>query len=115
MRGQKISRELLMKTRSTVLFMAVFLMCSVAISCTFVGLPKERVGYIRREQKGLELALLSLCGSLGDSLGSNVLGQVAEKYTIDQCMYVFAASYAVMAMLAVLPGLFRIRRSGRQN
>lgn len=106
---------LLIKTHSPFMFMVVFLICSVSISCTFVGLPKERVGYIRREQKGLELALLSLCGSLGDSLGSNVLGQVAEKYTIDQCMYIFAVSYVGMALLAVLPGLLRIRRSGREN
>ncbi len=98
---------LLIKTHSPFMFMVVFLICSVSISCTFVGLPKERVGYIRREQKGLELALLSLCGSLGDSLGSNVLGQVAEKYTIDQCMYIFAVSYVGMALLAVLPGLLR--------
>ena len=63
----------LVKAPSPFIFMLVFLICSVSISCTFVGLPKERIGYIRKEQKGLELALLSVCGSRGDSLGSNVL------------------------------------------
>lgn len=97
---------LLIRTRSAFLFMAVFLLCSISISCTFVGIPKERVGYIRKEQKGLELALISLCGSLGDSLGSNILGKVAEKYTINQCIYIFAASYIIMAVLVAVPALF---------
>lgn len=96
----------LVKAPSPFIFMLVFLICSVSISCTFVGLPKERIGYIRKEQKGLELALLSVCGSLGDSLGSNVLGRVAEKYTIDQCMYILTASYIIMAVLAAAPVLF---------
>lgn len=97
---------LLIKSQSAVVFMIVFLLCSVSISCTFVGIPKERVGYIRKEQKGLELALISLCGSLGDSLGSNILGKVAEKYTINQCIYIFAASYVLMAVLTAVPVLF---------
>lgn len=97
---------LLIRTQSAFLFMAVFLLCSISISCTFVGIPKERVGYIRKEQKGLELALISLCGSLGDSLGSNILGKVAEKYTINQCIYIFAASYIIMAVLVAVPALF---------
>ena len=97
---------LLIRPQSAFLFMAVFLLCSISISCTFVGIPKERVGYIRKEQKGLELALLSLCGSLGDSLGSNILGKVAEKYTINQCIYIFAASYVLMAVLVAVPALF---------
>lgn len=97
---------LLIRTQSAFLFMAVFLLCSISISCTFVGIPKERVGYIRKEQKGLELALISLCGSLGDSLGSNILGKVAEKYTINQCIYIFAASYVLMAVLVAVPVLF---------
>lgn len=97
---------LLIRTQSAFLFMTVFLLCSISISCTFVGIPKERVGYIRKEQKGLELALISLCGSLGDSLGSNILGKVAEKYTINQCIYIFAASYVIMAVLVAVPVLF---------
>lgn len=98
---------LLMRSSSPVIFMAVFLICSVSISCTFVGIPKERIGYIRKEQKGLELALISVCGSLGDSLGNNVLGKVAEKYTMDQCMYIFAVSYIIMAALVVIPALVK--------
>lgn len=105
----------LVKAPSPFLFMLVFLICSVSISCTFVGLPKERIGYIRKEQKGLELALLSVCGSLGDSLGSNVLGRVAEKYTIDQCMYIFTASYIIMAVLAAAPVLFPSLRAFRRK
>lgn len=105
----------LVKAPSPFLFMLVFLICSVSISCTFVGLPKERIGYIRKEQKGLELALLSVCGSLGDSLGSNILGRVAEKYTIDQCMYVFTASYIIMAVLAAAPVLFPSLRAFRRK
>ena len=91
---------LLIKSQSAVVFMIVFLLCSVSISCTFVGIPKERVGYIRKEQKGLELALISLCGSLGDSLGSNILGKVAEKYTINQCIYIFFFFFLLMAVLS---------------
>ena len=81
------------------------------------GIPKERIGFIRKEQKGFELALISVCGSLGDSLGNNVLGRVAEKYTIDQCMYIFSASYIVMALLVALPLLFPNFRfaSGKQE
>lgn len=105
----------LVKAPSPFIFMLVFLICSVSISCTFVGLPKERIGYIRKEQKGLELALLSVCGSLGDSLGSNVLGRVAEKYTIDQCMYILTASYIIMAVLAAAPVLFPSLRAVRRK
>ncbi|WP_455617059.1 MFS transporter [Eisenbergiella sp.] len=105
----------LVKAPSPFIFMLVFLICSVSISCTFVGLPKERIGYIRKEQKGLELALLSVCGSLGDSLGSNVLGRVAEKYTIDQCMYILTASYIIMAVLAAAPVLFPSLRAALQK
>ena len=105
----------LVKAPSPFIFMLVFLVCSVSISCTFVGLPKERIGYIRKEQKGLELALLSVCGSLGDSLGSNVLGRVAEKYTIDQCMYILTASYIIMAFLAAAPVLFPSLRAALQK
>lgn len=105
----------LVKAPSPFIFMLVFLICSVSISCTFVGLPKERIGYIRKEQKGLELALLSVCGSLGDSLGSNVLGQVAEKYTIDQCMYILTAAYIIMAVLAAAPVLFPSLRAALQK
>ena len=105
----------LVKAPSPFIFMLVFLICSVSISCTFVGLPKERIGYIRKEQKGLELALLSVCGSLGDSLGSNVLGRVAEKYTIDQCMYILTASYIIMAFLAAAPVLFPSLRAALQK
>lgn len=105
----------LVKAPSPFIFMLVFLICSVFISCTFVGLPKERIGYIRKEQKGLELALLSVCGSLGDSLGSNVLGRVAEKYTIDQCMYILTASYIIMAVLAAAPVLFPSLRVALQK
>lgn len=74
---------LLTSSSSPIIFMIIFLMCSVSISCTFVGIPKQRIGYIRKEQKGFELAFISLCGSLGDSLGSNVLGRVAEKSTLN--------------------------------
>ena len=63
----------LIKSPTPTIFMVVFLICSVSISCTFVGIPKERIGFIRKEQKGFELALISVCGSLGDSLGNNVL------------------------------------------
>ena len=105
----------LVKAPSPFIFMLVFLICSVSISCTFVGLPKERIGYIRKEQKGLELALLSVCGSLGDSLGSNVLGRVAEIYTIDQCMYILTASYIIMAFLAAAPVLFPSLRAALQK
>ena len=105
----------LVKAPSPFIFMLVFLVCSVSISCTFVGLPKERIGYIRKEQKGLELALLSVCGSLGDSLGSNVLGRVAEIYTIDQCMYILTASYIIMAFLAAAPVLFPSLRAALQK
>lgn len=93
----------LTKSPSAAVFMLAFLICSVSISCTFVGIPKERIGYVRKEQKGFELALISVCGSLGESLGSSVLGRVAEKYTIDQCIYIFAAAYVVMAVLVILP------------
>ena len=96
---------LLMRTTSAASFMAVFLLCSISISCTFVGIPKERAGYIRKEQKGLELALISLCGSLGDTLGSNVLGQIAERFSLSQCMLLFAGVYVFMAGLAALPAL----------
>ena len=106
---------LLITAPSPFIFMLVFLICSVSISCTFVGLPKERIGYIRKEQKGLELALLSVCGSLGDSLGSNVLGRVAEIYTIDQCMYILTASYIIMAFLAAAPVLFPSLRAALQK
>ena len=107
----------LIKSPTPTIFMVVFLICSVSISCTFVGIPKERIGFIRKEQKGFELALISVCGSLGDSLGNNVLGRVAEKYTIDQCMYIFSASYIVMALLVALPLLFSNFRfaSGKQE
>ena len=107
----------LIKSPTSTIFMVVFLICSVSISCTFVGIPKERIGFIRKEQKGFELALISVCGSLGDSLGNNVLGRVAEKYTIDQCMYIFSASYIVMALLVALPLLFPNFRfaSGKQE
>lgn len=107
----------LIKSPTPTIFMVVFLICSVSISCTFVGIPKERIGFIRKEQKGFELALISVCGSLGDSLGNNVLGRVAEKYTIDQCMYIFSASYIVMALLVALPLLFPHFRfaSGKQE
>lgn len=98
---------LLMRTTSTVSFMDVFLLCSISISCTFVGIPKERAGYIRKEQKGLELALISLCGSIGDTLGSNVLGQIAERFSLNQCMLLFAGAYVLMAGLAALPALDR--------
>lgn len=101
---------LLVSSSSPVIFMCIFLMCSVFITCTFVGMPKQRYGYIRKEQRGLELALISLCGSLGDSLGSNVLGLVAEKYTINQCMYIFAVCYVIMALLVVVSTL---RKSGK--
>lgn len=106
---------LLIKSQSAVVFMIVFLLCSVSISCTFVGIPKERVGYIRKEQKGLELALISLCGSLGDSLGSNILGKVAEKYTINQCIYIFAASYVLMAVLTAVPVLFSSSKTASEK
>ena len=96
---------LLTRTGSTAAFMLVFLFCSVCTACTFVGIPKERIDYIRRERKGLELALLSVCGSLGDSLGSNVMGQAAERFSIDQCMLIFASAYVLMAALAALPAL----------
>ena len=107
----------LIKSPTPTIFMVVFLICSVSISCTFVGIPKERIGFIRKEQKGFELALISVCGSLGDSLGNNVLGRVAEKYTIDQCMYIFSASYVVMALLVATPLLFPHFRfaSGKQE
>ena len=107
----------LIKSPTPTIFMVVFLICSVSISCTFVGIPKERISFIRKEQKGFELALISVCGSLGDSLGNNVLGRVAEKYTIDQCMYIFSASYIVMALLVALPLLFPNFRfaSGKQE
>ena len=107
----------LIKSPTPTIFMVVFLICSVSISCTFVGIPKERIGFIRKEQKGFELALISVCGSLGDSLGNNVLGRVAEKYTIDQCMYIFSASYIVMALLVAMPLLFPHFRftSGKQE
>ena len=71
----------LIKSPTPTIFMVVFLICSVSISCTFVGIPKERIGFIRKEQKGFELALISVCGSLGDSLGNNVLGRVCLLYT----------------------------------
>ena len=96
---------LLTRTGSTAAFMLVFLFCSVCTACTFVGIPKERIDYIRRERKGLELALLSVCGSLGDSLGSNVMGLAAERFSIDQCMLIFASAYVLMAALAALPAL----------
>ena len=96
---------LLTRTGSTAAFMLVFLFCSVCTACTFGGIPKERIDYIRRERKGLELALLSVCGSLGDSLGSNVMGQAAERFSIDQCMLIFASAYVLMAALAALPAL----------
>lgn len=107
----------LIKSPTPTIFMVVFLICSVSISCTFVGIPKERIVFIRKEQKGFELALISVCGSLGDSLGNNVLGRVAEKYTIDQCMYIFSASYIVMALLVAMPLLFPHFRftSGKQE
>ena len=59
--------------------------------------------------------LLSGGGSLGDSLGSNVLGRVAEIYTIDQCMYILTASYIIMAFLAAAPVLFPSLRAALQK
>lgn len=96
---------------STVQFMIVFLLCSISLSCTFVGIPRERVAYIRKEQKGLELAFLSLCGSLGDSLGSNVLGRIAAKHSIQQCFWIFAMVYVMLAILVIIP----VKYIGREN
>lgn len=45
----------LIKSPTPTIFMVVFLICSVSISCTFVGIPKERIGFIRKEQKDLSL------------------------------------------------------------
>lgn len=109
---------LLIKSPSPAVFMTIFLLCSVSISCTFVGIPRERICFIRKEQKGFELALISVCGSLGDALGNNVLGRVAETYTIDQCMYIFSASYVIMALLAAIPLLspsLRFTSSKQEN
>lgn len=90
------------KTTGPVSFMAVFLLCSVGIACSFVGLPRQRVPYINLQQKGFELALISLCGNLGDALGSQILGQVADSYSLPVCAGVFSGIYLVMAVLALL-------------
>lgn len=100
---------------SPVLFIVIFLMCSISISCTFVGIPKERVKYIRKEQKGFELALISLCGGIGDAMGSNVLGRVAERYTIHQSIYLFSVAYIIMAILIIVPVIYRKRKENHED
>ena len=106
----------LVKAPSPFIFMLVFLVCSVSISCTFVGLPKERIGYIRKEQKGLDWRCFPYAGSLGGFPGEQMCWErVAEKYTIDQCMYILTASYIIMAFLAAAPVLFPSLRAALQK
>lgn len=82
-------------------FMAAFLLCSVGIASSYVGLPRQRFSYINLHQKGFELALISLCGNLGDALGSQILGQVADRYPLSVCLAIFSGVYLVMALLAL--------------
>ncbi len=82
-------------------FMAAFLLCSVGIASSYVGLPRQRFSYINLRQKGFELALISLCGNLGDALGSQILGQVADRYPLSVCLAIFSGVYLVMALLAL--------------
>ena len=101
-----LSGFLMAKTTSWIGFMGIFLICSVSISCTFIGIPKQRVVYVQKERKGFELALISLWGSIGDALGSNILGKVAEKYGITLCIYIFVAAYVIMAVLVMIPVIY---------
>ena len=70
---------------------------------------------MEKVQWGPVRGMVSGSGSLGESLGRNMLGRVAEKYTIDMCMYILAASYIIMAFLAAAPVLFPSLRAALQK
>ena len=105
---------LMMKATSITLFVGFFLLCSISISCTFVGIPKERIEYINKNQKGFELAFISMCGSLGDSFGSSIRGNVAEKLEMQYCMLIFAITYICMAIFVILPAIKKKRNKNAE-
>ena len=105
---------LMMKATSITLFVGFFLLCSISISCTLVGIPKERIEYINKNQKGFELAFISMCGSLGDSFGSSIMGNVAEKLEMQYCMLIFAITYICMAIFVILPAIKKKRNKNAE-
>ena len=105
---------LMLKATSITLFVGFFLLCSISISCTFVGIPKERIEYINKNQKGFELAFISMCGSLGDSFGSSIMGNVAEKLEMQYCMLIFAITYICMAIFVILPAIKKKRNKNAE-
>ena len=100
----------IIRSKTLVPFIIMFLICSVSISCTFVGIPKQRIAYVNKKQKGFELALISVCGSLGYIIGNKVYGGIAEKYSIEQSLMIFVICYLLMAGLILLPSALKIRK-----
>jgi MFS family permease len=81
------------------IFLAIFLVCSVFVTSTYISVPKAESYFVRDTAKGFEFTLISICASVGDALGNVVLGRVMDAFSIKAGILMFSVTYVIIAVI----------------
>lgn len=80
-------------------YLCIFLLCSIFITSTYVVMPKIESIYIRKNAKGFEFALISICAGIGDALGNTFFGRLLDKFSINYAFICVGMVYLFIAII----------------
>ena len=88
-------------SKNAIVFLIVFLICSVFVTTTFICLEKAESIYVRDEAKGFEFAMISVANGIGDGLGKIFFGVMTDIFSISFGVFSFFIIYTIITLLLV--------------